>query len=131
MPTPYPTGFPMPTIGGFGATVSMGVLRPGEDTHQLQRRVFTNMPHNFALSFTMTLAQWAQWQAWVMNNGYRWFEMNLATLYAGSFNQVTSTVVIRLTSGLSAVLMSHDVVQVTVNAELAPSAIARFLEGTG
>jgi hypothetical protein len=125
MPTQYPSTLPGPTLAGFGARVGMGVIRAQDPTHEQQRRVFKSMPHFFSLSFTLSLEQWAQWQSWVNDNGYRWFEIELPTLYSG---QVAETpAVIRLTSEISASAAAHDVVQVSVTAEMAPSMIANYL----
>lgn len=130
MPTAYPSTLPGPVIEGFSARVAMGVLRSDDPTHQAQRRVHKTMPHSFSLVFRMTLAQWASWQLWVLANGYSWFEIDLPTLYAGRLTQNTAPALIRITSDLGATLLAADVVQVTVTAELAPSAIGTYLEAT-
>lgn len=127
--TTYPDTLPGPTIAGYGATVAMGVIRSDMDTHQQQRRVFTSMPHTLTLRFVLTITEWAQWHAWVIDNGYRWFEINLATLYAGQVDQTTVPVLIRLTSSFAASELSANTVQVSVAAEMAPSMIGDYLEG--
>lgn len=127
--TTYPDTLPGPTISGFGATVVMGVIRSGMDTHQTQRRVHATMPHTFTLSFVLSLTEWAQWQLWVSEYGYRWFEINLPTLYAGSLLENTSLVKIRLTSDITGALLAGDQAQVSVTAEMAPSMIADYFEG--
>jgi hypothetical protein len=124
----YPSTLPGPVIEGLGARVAMGVLRSDMDTHQAQRRVFQTMPHSFTLVFRMTLVQWAQWQLWALANGYRWFELDLPSLYAGRVAQSTAPLTVRFTSGFTATLLAADVVQVTVTAETAPSAIGAYLE---
>ena len=113
----YPATLPGPVIEGLGARVAMGVLRSDMDTHQAQRRVFQTMPHSFTLVFRMTLVQWAQWQLWALADGYRWFELDLPSLYAGRVALPTSPLLVRFTSSFAATLLAGDVVQVTVTAE--------------
>jgi hypothetical protein len=125
MPTAYPSTLPGVTLAGFGARVAMGVIRADDTTHEQQRRVFKTMPHTFSLAFVMSLVEWAQWKSWMTENGYRWFEIAIPTLYDG---QVDGTpAVIRLTSEISASMLAHDVVQVSVMAEMAPSMIDKYL----
>ena len=124
----YPSTLPGPVIEGLGAQVAMGVLRSDMDTHQAQRRVFQTMPHGFSLVFRMTLAEWAQWQLWALASGYQWFTLDLPSLYAGRASLNTAPLRVRFTSGFNATLLAADVVQVTVTAETAPSAIGEYLE---
>jgi hypothetical protein len=128
MPTQYPATLPGPTIEGLGIRVGMGVVRSDMDTHQVQRRVFSSMPHSFTLAFTLSLAQWAQWQLWVLANAYRWFEIDLPSLYAGRIAANTSPALIRFTSNVTATMRSAEHVQVAVAAEMAPSMIDGYLE---
>lgn len=128
MATQYPSTLPRPTFSGFGATVASGVIRADSDSHQAQRRVHTTMPHTFTLSFVMGLTEWAQWQLWSLEYGYRWFELDLPTLYAGKLNESTAPALIRFTSGFNATLLAAEQVQVSVTAEMAPSMIAAYLE---
>ena len=126
--TQYPDTLPDPTVSGFSAVVAMGVIRSDMETHQAQRRVFTTMPHSFTISFTLTLAQWARWHLWMLENGYRWFDIRLPSLYAGQLLESTSLMKIRLTSSFSASMLAADVVQVSVTAESAPSMIDDYFE---
>lgn len=128
MPEQYPSNLPGPTVNGFGATVASGVIRAESGSHQEQRRVHTTMPHTFTLSFVMSLAQWAQWQLWALEYGYRWFEIDLPTLYAGKLEESVAPALIRFTSEFNAALLAAEQVQITVAAELAPSMIAAYLE---
>jgi hypothetical protein len=125
MPTAYPSTLPGPTLAGFGARVAMGVIRADDVTHEQQRRVFKSMPHTFSLAFVMSLVEWAQWKAWVTDNGYGWFEIDIPTLYDGRVDGTPA--VIRLTSEVTASMLAHDVVQVSVTAEMAPSMIDNYL----
>lgn len=128
MTTQYPPTLPEPSVTGFSASVQMGAIRSELDTHQAQRRVFTGMPHSFSLSFVMDLADWADWQRWMLANAYTWFEMRLPSLYAGKVAQDTSLLLIRLTSNISTTMLAQDTVRCSVSAELAPSMIAEYLE---
>lgn len=127
MATVYPTTLPSPSLSGFSATVAMAVIRGSGATDQVQRRVFKSMPHSFSLTFNMTVVDWGLWYSWVLSNGYRWFTLNLPTLYAGLASSNLSPVLLRFTSDLSAVNITGTDVQVTVMAESAPSMIGSYL----
>jgi hypothetical protein len=129
MPTQYPSSLPQPLVSGFGAVVASGVIRDGSDVHQEQRRVFDAMPHSFSLSFIMSLAEWDAWARWIADNGHRWFEIELPTMYAGKADQFKAPVLIRLTSNVPAATVSGEHVQVSVSAEMAPSMIDQYLTG--
>ena len=129
MPTAYPSTLPQPLIAGFGAVVASGVIRDESPAHQEQRRVFTTMPHSVSLSLVMGLTEWDAWARWVNENGFTWFEMSLPSLYAGRTGDDLSAVLIRFTSNVPAAAVSGEHVQVTMQAEFAPSMIAQYLEG--
>lgn len=126
--TEYPSTLPLPKVEGFSAMVASGLIKTEQPTHQAQRRVFSSMPHRFALTFIMSVNTWAQWNNWVVANGYRWFTMNLPTLYAGLSGTSLSPVLIRFVSEISVTTVSQTDVQITVAAETAPSMIADYLE---
>lgn len=130
MATAYPSTFPLPKIDGFSASVASGLTKTQDPSHQVQRRVFVNMPHTFSLTFVMGVTTWALWHNWVVANGYTWFTMNLPTMYAGLLSAQISPVLIRFTSNPSASTVSLSDVQITISAEIAPSAIDAFLEAT-
>jgi hypothetical protein len=88
------------------------------------------MPHTFTLAFVMSVQEWGEWRQWVTTYGFRWFEMNLPTFYAGNISEDVSAVLIRFTSDITASNVSATDVRVNVEAELAPSAIAAWLEAT-
>ncbi len=125
--TAYPDSYPQPLLEGFSAMVAMGVIRSDMPSHQAQRRVYTTMPHTFSLTFVMSVTEWALWYQWAGVYGYRWFTMNLPTLYAGQAGDTLSPVLIRFNSDISAVSVSTESVQVTVSAETAPSMIGTYL----
>jgi hypothetical protein len=127
MTTQYPSVFPQPLVSGFGAMVASGVTRDGSSVHQEQRRVFQTMPHSFTLSFVMSLADWDAWARWIDENGFRWFEIELPTLYAGKDGLFKAPVLVRLTSDVPATTVSGEHVQVSVSAEIAPSMIDQLL----
>lgn len=129
MTTQYPSSFPQPLVTGFSAAVGSGVLRTESRTHQQQRRVFETMPHVFTMSFIMTVLQWDSWSRWIARYGYRWFEIEIPTMYAGRTGADTAPVLLRLTSSsIAAEAVSRDTMQVTVMAEIAPSMISLYLE---
>ena len=125
--TAYPSTLPSPLLDGFSASVAMGVIRADLPMHEAQRRVFTTMPHSFALTFKMSVIDWGIWYQWVSLNAYGWFTMNLPTMYAGLASQLVSPVLIRFTSDLSAANVTGSDVQITVAAEIAPSMISGYL----
>lgn len=128
MPTQYPETLPLPLFAGFSMSVASGAIRSGMDTHQAQRRVFSTMPHVFSMSFILSLAQWDIWARWVEEYGYRWFEIDLPTMYAGRLDAQKSPTLIRLTAIGPAIPVSGQHVQIAVTAEIAPSMIAEYIE---
>ena len=126
--TAYPSDYPQPKIEGFAASVASGLIKTEDPIHQAQRRVFSTMPHTFALTFVMSVDDWALWHNWASSNGYGWFEINLPTMYAGLAATTLSPVLIRFISDVSAVAVSLNNVQVTVTAEIAPSMIVGYME---
>lgn len=130
MATAYPSNFPCPLIAGFRIDVGMGVIRADNPGHQVQRRVFTTMPHMLAMSFAMSVVTWAAWQKWCLDNAYGWFEMPLPSLYAGQTGAVEEPTVIRFVSEFTAVNLTEDDVQVSVTAEISPSMFRRVLEAS-
>jgi hypothetical protein len=128
MPTQYPETFPQPLLQGFSMSVASGVIRSDMDTHQAQRRVFSTMPHVFSMSFILSLVEWDAWARWVAEYGFRWFEIEIPTMYAGRETLDKKATLIRLTAVGAAAPVSGQHVQIAVTAEIAPSAIADYIE---
>lgn len=128
MPTQYPETFPQPLLQGFSMSVASGVIRSDMDAHQAQRRVFNTMPHVFSMSFILSLEQWDAWARWVAEYGFRWFEIELPTMYAGRLDAEKSATLIRLTAIGAAAPVDGLHVQIAVTAEIAPSMIAAYIE---
>lgn len=123
----YPADLPAPSLEGFSYSISMGVIRAGGPTDQVQRRVYSTMPHTFTLTFVMGVDLWATWTQWVMANAYNWFLMSLPTAYAGLAGEELSPVLIRFTSGIQASNVVAGAVQLAVVAEMSPSMISQYL----
>jgi hypothetical protein len=123
----YPSNFKLPRVEGVSSSVMAGLAKTESSVHQDQRRVFLTMPHTFQLTFIMTFQEWGIWQAWVRSYAYRWFNINLPTMYAGLSVSSISPVLIRFISDISTVTLSQSVVQITVSAESAPSMTANYL----
>lgn len=128
MTTQYPSSLPQPLLQGFSMSVASGVIRSDMDTHQAQRRVFNTMPHVFSMSFIMSIVEWEAWARWVDEYGFRWFEIELPTMYAGRDDLEKAPVLLRMTAIGAAVPVSGQHVQIAVTAEIAPSAIAAYIE---
>ena len=103
MATSYPTTFPSPQLDGLSAMVDMGLIKTDRPMNQAQRRLYATMPHTFSLTFNMSISTWGLWYNWVIANGFRWFTINLPSLYAGRTGDWASPVLVRFTSDLSAV----------------------------
>lgn len=131
MATQYPSEFPHPTIAGFGINVASGVIRADMPMHQLQRRLYKTMPHTFSLRFVLSTEQWFDWQKWVTDNGFKWFEMNLPSMYAGRTFACSSTLLVRLISDVQVTAITRDHFEVLVTAESAPSVPATVPRQTG
>lgn len=122
MATAYPSTLPLPKVEGFSVTVAAGLIKTEMPSHQAQRRVFNTMPHKFSLTFVMSVETWAVWYNWASDNGYRWFDLYLPTMYAGREFRDIAPITVRFISDLAAANISQTHVQVTVTAESAPSA---------
>ena len=127
MATSYPTTFPSPQLDGLSAMVDMGLIKTDRPMNQAQRRLYATMPHTFSLTFNMSISTWGLWYNWVIANGFRWFTINLPSLYAGRTGDWASPVLVRFTSDLSAANITATDVRITVMAEAAPSMIATYL----
>ena len=127
MATSYPTTFPSPQLDGLSAMVDMGLIKTDRPMNQAQRRLYATMPHTFSLTFSMSISTWGLWYNWVIANGFRWFTINLPSLYAGRTGDWASPVLVRFTSDLSAANITATDVRVNVMAETAPSMIATYL----
>lgn len=128
MTTQYPSSLPQPLLQGFSMVVASGVIRSDMETHQQQRRVFSTMPHVFSMSFVMSIVEWEAWARWVDEYGFRWFQIDLPTMYAGRDDLDKKATLVRLTSIGAAAPVSGQHVQIAVTAEIAPSAIAEYIE---
>lgn len=126
--TDYPATLPKPSLDGFAMVAGAGIVRDDNPMSREQRRVFNTMPHTMSLVFNMGADQRIGWINWVKTYGYRWFYIQLPTMYAGLLNTKTSMVLIRFTSDVQFKSVSLLNVQATVSAEMAPSMIAKVLE---
>ena len=131
MATQYPSDFPHPTIAGFGINVASGVIRSDMSMHQQQRRLYKTMPHTFSLRFVLSTEQWFDWQRWVTDNGFKWFEMDLPSMYAGRTFECSSPLLVRLISDVQVTAITRDHFEVLVTAESAPSVPATVPRQTG
>ena len=102
METFYPSDLPLPKIEGFSAEVASGLIKTETPTHQAQRRVFSTMPHRFSLTFVLSFQKWATWYSWASGNGYRWFDLELPTMYAGMVSADIAPITVRFVSGIVA-----------------------------
>ena len=127
MATSYPTTFPSPQLDGLSAMVDMGLIKTDRPMNQAQRRLYATMPHTFSLTFNRSISTWGLWYNWVIANGFRWFTINLPSLYAGRTGDWASPVLVRFTSDLSAANITATDVRINVMAEAAPSMIATYL----
>lgn len=128
MPLSYPSSFACPLLSGFNISVAAGVLRAQEPGAQVQRRAFDTMPHVFQLSFAMSVTDWSAWQAWVTDNAFDWFNMDLPSMYAGLAKTQKTPTLIRFVSPISVSTLTEQHVQLSVTAEMAPSMIRKYRE---
>lgn len=128
MPTQYPSTLPGPLLDGYSVTVLMGVIKSEMAGHQAQRRVFATMPHRFTMAFMLSLTEWAAWQTWISTYGARWFEIDLATHYAGRDGSSVAAVLVRMVSGVVASPVSETHIRASLEAEIAPSMIKHHLD---
>lgn len=123
----YPKSFPLPAVEGFQIDVAMGAVHSTFDGHNSQRRVFKTMPHTFTLAFFLSEKGWATWNEWVVLYGRDWFDIDLPNLYAGQLGKNYTPTTIRLVSGCSVQPVTQMYFRVTVQAEMSPTMIKRYL----
>lgn len=105
MKNAYPDTFVCPSQQGYSVdhdfrTASVKMQGGYTVTRRREPHIFRNL----SLSFTMSVAEFADWWAWAHQAGFRWFSMNLDTQYTvlrfignvqfvyGDYNTVTATV---------------------------------------
>jgi len=126
----YPTQFPLPSASGLNSVIDAGIARTDAATDQVQRRVYATMPHSFTMTFVMSLTAFTGWYEWMLNYGFRWFNIPLPTVYAALANTALSPVTVRLQGPIQTSFLSSNVVRAEVTAESAPGMIARYLAVT-
>jgi hypothetical protein len=126
----YPKAFPLPTAGGLTAVIDAGIVRTDTATDQVQRRVYNTMPHSFTMTFVMDLVEFNYWYEWILNYGFRWFDILLPTVYAGLANSDLSPVTVRVQGPIQTSFLANNVVQAEFTAETAPGMIVKYLAVT-
>lgn len=112
----YPTRFPEPTINGYGINVKMGVVRGNLSMgYAKQRRKYKTMPQRFSLSFAIPIELLNDWQTWVNDNAYVYFNINLTSYHTTTGKCSTHSV--RFTSDLAITPLTPRVFTVSVTAE--------------
>jgi len=99
----------------------MGIRRVSfESGFSRQRKTFDTMPTEFNLSFVMDYNDWGAWMAWVNQNAYAWFLMDIPnqTSAAAGKTLCTGTGEIRFISDVTWSIVGEGSVQATVAAEI-------------
>lgn len=120
----YPVSFPSPQASPYAWSVDMGVLRtPMDGGNSRQRRLYDVMPHTWTLEFVVPMAALYDWQNWVNQFAYDYFQMPLVSWLASKAGGQTSTHVVRFISNLEFDLLAVDVAHVRVQAEASPAQV--------
>ena len=122
MAVDYPSTYPMPD--SYDGLVSSGVLRSeGGGPELVQRQSYNSRRTDFTMTFSMDDATYSNWSAWMLTNGFDWFNMRVITdrTPASSNNYIYSFQRVRLTSPLSVSKRGYNWQSVTVQAELIPN----------
>ena len=115
----YPAKYPRPLIEGYQITTDMGVRRTEMNSgFAKQRRLYRTMPLYFNFTFTVKISDLHDWQIWVDDNAYDWFEMDATSHLSGYEGDNCSPHVIRFMSDLTITPIDHNFVNVNVKAEM-------------
>lgn len=123
----YPVNFPAPRIAPYAWEVDMGVLRtPMDGGLARQRRLYDVMPHAYALQFALPITLLFDWQSWVNQYAYDYFELPLISWLSSQAATKTSVHIARFTSNLKIEFNPNDAVLVSVSAELSPAQVSNY-----
>lgn len=120
----YPTTFPCPRIAAYTVGSDMGILRSGmENGRSRQRRKHKTMPQAIQMTFGMYLESLNMWQIWANQYAYEWFYCPAVTYATADVKHPhDSPIIVRFISDITWTTVSHDFIDVTVRAEMAPEA---------
>jgi hypothetical protein len=77
--TDYPQSFPCPDRDSYSISLDSGLVRDNEAYPLInQNRVNKHFGTFINVTFTVLVKELFIWQAWVNENGYSWFNMNIA-----------------------------------------------------
>ena len=108
----YPTNYPCPTWQYSQAMTAYARRSAFDCGWTRQRRIFDEHSSSVELSFIMDTVLYSQWQVWVTENAYNWFNIELDQV--GGVKQTYS---IRFITPTQYSYESFDVVNVSVQGE--------------
>ena len=117
----YPETLPAPDHVNYSGVIDNGLLRSQVPSAQAyQYASFNAETTTFGLVFSMTNATYLEWDAWVKDNAYDWFEFS--DVISGMLPQTypVSTHRVRFISDVQYTKRGHDWLSVAVEVELVP-----------
>ena len=116
----YPSTLPMPDAGSYSAIVDQGLIRTSFPVTAPNQVKNYNAPRvDINMTFSMTNADYETWLAWMMANGYDWF--NMPVVSPRTPTDITSIQLVRLSSPVQVTKKGDNWLSATVAAELIPS----------
>lgn len=117
----YPDTLPPPDHVNYSGVIDNGLVRSQVPSAQAyQYASFNAETTTFGLVFSMSNATYLEWDAWVKDNAYDWFEFS--DVISGMLPQIypTSTQRVRFISDVGYTKHGHDWLSVSVQVELVP-----------
>jgi hypothetical protein len=116
----YPANLPLPDFGSYGGIIANGLVRTGfANPAPSQIETFNSAAIQISMTFSMDDSTYDEWLAWVIVNGYDFFDMPVVSPHMPL--KITSTSRIRFISDLQMSNRSYNWQSVTVSGELIPN----------
>ena len=115
----YPFELPLPDYGSYTGVVDQGLIRTSFPiAAPSQIKGFNSPTVQISLTFSMTNAQWYDWNQFITNYGYQWFTMPVVS--PKNPNLITSVHRVRTISDIQYVKRGHNWVSTTIIVEMVP-----------
>ena len=122
----YPSSFPCVQRDSFSLTTGFGIMRSVEGRSAIpkQQRRENDLPVQGDLSFNVPTNQLFAWMHWMNDNGFRWFNIEMAHPFLPAGTLVAKTPVRLISTQMRLNYVQFDQVLVTVLVELSPIVMA-------
>jgi hypothetical protein len=118
----WPQALPNPSIAPHDQAIKMGVVRVRMQAgNTRQRRLFSNMPTLFSLSWQLTTAEMREAVKWLHQYGFDWFNLPVVSMYASESGLMLDSLSLRLISDIAINSLGYGLWSLDCSAELDPA----------